>query len=475
MVINDVFGRGTGAGSVGIAEISLPGLPAGRTLVLPPAPPAASAPTIVLTAATGTPSCFFIDGHPRCATTIARGSEDAGRLDRTFTLGAAGNLVPSLWARPKSGTELDSLLDRFVTTKHPLQIAPTVAASTTEIADPAGRPGAVVDGDPATAWSPSPTDENPLLHLSWPAPRLVSGVQVSVDPGVAGTRAGAVQVITDEGVRGGLLDATGTVRFSPPVTTDELAILFITASTAQSRDSYSNTTHPLPVAIGEVTVLPDGPQPPIDYDAPMVLPCGSGPDIDLGTTKVATRLVATAADLLQQREVPAVLCGAPKKMVSLVAGEQRLVVTSSNLAEPARLVLAPAAAVPAGEPAAAPLAVGTWTAVERKLTIGPSDIDRVIAVRENSNPGWQATVAGVRLAPLTIDGWQQGWMLPAHVSGQVVLVYAPTGRTASASAPVVCCWLGCCSWPSCRLADRYRLACPRSDRCGVAFVCEEAR
>jgi arabinofuranan 3-O-arabinosyltransferase len=57
---------------------------------------------------------------------------------------------------------------------------------------------------------------------------------------------------------------------------------------------------------------------------------------------------------------------------------------------------------------------------------------RVLALRENTNPGWQATVAGRTLRPLVVDGWQQGWIVPPGTAGDVVLRFAPDRTYAAA-------------------------------------------
>src|SRR5262249_59338260 len=48
-----------------------------------------------------------------------------------------------------------------------------------------------------------------------------------------------------------------------------------------------------------------------------------------------------------------------------------------------------------------------------------------LVVHENANAGWQATVNGRALPALRVDGWQQGWLVPAGTSGRVTLRYAP--------------------------------------------------
>jgi arabinofuranan 3-O-arabinosyltransferase len=50
----------------------------------------------------------------------------------------------------------------------------------------------------------------------------------------------------------------------------------------------------------------------------------------------------------------------------------------------------------------------------------------VLRVPESANPGWTAELDGASLEPLRIDGWQQGWIVPAGDGGTVVLAYAPT-------------------------------------------------
>ena len=51
----------------------------------------------------------------------------------------------------------------------------------------------------------------------------------------------------------------------------------------------------------------------------------------------------------------------------------------------------------------------------------------VLVVHENVNPGWRATLDGVALEGVRVDGWQQGWRLPAGAAGTVRLDYAPDG------------------------------------------------
>jgi arabinofuranan 3-O-arabinosyltransferase len=46
-------------------------------------------------------------------------------------------------------------------------------------------------------------------------------------------------------------------------------------------------------------------------------------------------------------------------------------------------------------------------------------------VPESINPGWQAHAPdGATLAPVTVNGWQQGWVIPPGTSGPITLEFA---------------------------------------------------
>jgi arabinofuranan 3-O-arabinosyltransferase len=49
----------------------------------------------------------------------------------------------------------------------------------------------------------------------------------------------------------------------------------------------------------------------------------------------------------------------------------------------------------------------------------------VLRIPENVNPGWRATLDGERLEAVVLDGWQQGYRIPAGRGGDVVLEFAP--------------------------------------------------
>ncbi|MEW2384933.1 alpha-(1-_3)-arabinofuranosyltransferase [Micromonospora sp. NPDC047707] len=429
IAIDGTIGTGRGGGTVGIAEVEIPGIRTSRTLALPAAPATERPAALLVSAAPTTPACFFVDGRPRCSTDAARGSEDGRAIDRTATLPAAGTYTAKVWARPTPGDALNAALDEEVAAAQALRLAPTVTASSTAVPDPAGRPGAALDGDPATAWSPATSDEAPILRLQWLRPQLITGLRFSLPADAAATKVGSVRVVGDDGVRGGLLGAGGLLTMDPPMRTDEITIQFLDKPSVYSTDPYGlRPPEPLPVAVGEITVLPAASTVRPKLDAPVRLACGTGPTVEVGGARVTTALRATVRDLLELREVPAEPCGrGTPRQIRLAEGDQRLVASASRLAAPTRVALVPKETGTTGAVTPSAVQVSSWDATERRVRVGEHAADRVLAVRENTNPGWEATVAGKPLRPVVVDGWQQGWLLPAGVSGEVVLRFAPDG------------------------------------------------
>ncbi|MGN9813224.1 alpha-(1-_3)-arabinofuranosyltransferase [Micromonospora sp. BQ11] len=419
--------RPLGNGTVGIAEISIPGVRTSRTLQLPAAPATARPATVVVSAAPTTPACFFVDGAPRCSTDAQRGSEDGRTLDRTLTLPAAGAYAPTVWARPTPGPSLNATLDRLVADAQALRLAPEVTASSTAVPDPAGRPGAVLDGNPATSWSPAVTDEAPILRLKWLEPQVIKGLRFAVDPATAATRLGSVRVVGDDGFRSNLLGEGGLLTLDPPMRTDEITIQFLDKPSATSTDPYGlRLPEPLPVAVGEVTVLPGASPVRPRLDAPVELACGSGPTLNVDRSRVSTALRGTLRDLLELREMRAVPCGrGTPAQLRLDQGGHRLVTAPSTLASPTRVALVPQTSPPGTTATPSAVEIGSWAATERRVRVTDHPVDRVLAVRENTNTGWRATIGGRTLEPVVVDGWQQGWVLPAGSSGEVVLRFAP--------------------------------------------------
>ena len=75
-------------------------------------------------------------------------------------------------------------------------------------------------------------------------------------------------------------------------------------------------------------------------------------------------------------------------------------------------------------PRARTATIQSWNAENRSLKVsaGPATYP---AVAQNYNRGWTATLAGETLTPIRLDGWQQGYIIPAGLAGVVKMVMAP--------------------------------------------------
>jgi arabinofuranan 3-O-arabinosyltransferase len=82
------------------------------------------------------------------------------------------------------------------------------------------------------------------------------------------------------------------------------------------------------------------------------------------------------------------------------------------------------ASSPSGPGTGRALRVVAWAGDSRSLrvTAGPRSY---LELHQNANPGWAAALNGRPLTPVTLDGWQQGYVLPAGRGGLVTLTFGP--------------------------------------------------
>jgi arabinofuranan 3-O-arabinosyltransferase len=75
-----------------------------------------------------------------------------------------------------------------------------------------------------------------------------------------------------------------------------------------------------------------------------------------------------------------------------------------------------------------PAEVTGWEPDRRSIAVPRAPVSRVLVVPESVNPGWVArTDDGAQLTPVIVNGWQQGWVLPAGQQGTVTLSFPSNG------------------------------------------------
>ena len=107
------------------------------------------------------------------------------------------------------------------------------------------------------------------------------------------------------------------------------------------------------------------------------------------------------------------------------AGANVLALTATATAEPVTLTLTrPGVQLALGGASAGRIEPKTWGSTHRTVRVDTSTA-AVLVVHENENAGWQARLDGRRLTAVRVNGWEQGFVVPAGSHGTVVLDFAP--------------------------------------------------
>ena len=157
--------------------------------------------------------CLAVPVGVICDPAWARRGEESDALDRTFTLTESRSYEASATVRLIPGLALNRLLDA----------GSSVHASATSVdsADPRVRPGAAVDGDPATAWVADADDETPQLSLDLGGERLVRALRIVVNGRAPIARPTVVWVQAGDEGWIGPLPPDGLIRLPWPASTDD--------------------------------------------------------------------------------------------------------------------------------------------------------------------------------------------------------------------------------------------------------------
>ncbi|SDE93532.1 arabinofuranan 3-O-arabinosyltransferase [Blastococcus fimeti] len=400
--------------SMALAEVAVPGVEVHRTVITPT--PSTAAAVYAFDSVPGRSGCLTLAGGTvRCAGELVTGSEEPSALDRVFTTDVATDYDLTVTAAPRPGPALDDLL---AATRDGMQ----ATATSVEVFDPRGGAAAAVDGDPGTSWLAGPGEKRPTLVLSWPEPRLVDTLRILSAPGGAGLRPDTVTVTVDGRPTSVPLAEDGSAQIAP-VVTDRLELTFSSEGRGRSFDPYTQWTRPLGISVSEVEV--GGPNTTVPADTPILVPCGEGPTLMVDDRPMATRVDTTLGALQSMRSVPVTMCDGPV-VADVAAGLHRLFATSTAAlaVDSATLVRTDEAA---GTPPVVrePVSVTSWDVESRTVEVAASEEDRLLVVPENTNDGWTATLGDQRLESVAVDGWQQGYVLPAGSAGMVRIDFAP--------------------------------------------------
>jgi arabinofuranan 3-O-arabinosyltransferase len=407
LTIVDSVARHSGLAGAGFSEIGLPDVQVTRLLRLP-------------TDADNSDAAASLISLHRAAnpTGLSSTGTEAG-LHRRFSTSAAGTYEVKASAVPVPGEDLDRLL---------YDVAPDQRSRIIATADSTADFGVglsarnLTDGDLTTAWI---AGDRPTIHLRWPDKRPVGEVVLAPAGGLS-SRPAEVHISSPDGATVAGADENGVVRFDP-ITTDRLDITITQTAPLTLHNPVADEDLQLPVGLTEAYL------PALDrYRTPQPrgsrtfsLPCGQGPVLAVDGELYQTSVKGTVRDLTERRAVSVTLCqeGRADPSLELTSGTHRVEAGDAGPLTPTDVTLTRGTVT---EPTAAAreLRIRDWLGDRREVTVG-SGAASYLTTYENYNDGWKATLGGKELTPVRLDGWQQGWRIPAGAGGTVKLSYEP--------------------------------------------------
>ncbi|MBZ4587404.1 DUF3367 domain-containing protein, partial [Mycobacterium avium subsp. hominissuis] len=371
----------------------------------------------------GRPGCARAPDSVRCAPSMALAPEEPVTFSRTLTVPAPTSVTPTVWVRPRQGPKLADLITEPNT---------TVAHGDSDTVDVLGSAYAATDGDPATAWTaPQRVVQHktpPTLTLTLPRPTQVAGVRLVPSRAALPAHPTMVAVNLGDGpqVTAVKPGQAQTIPLKPRVT-DTVTISLLDWEDVIDRNALG-FDQLKPPGLAEVAALGADGNPIAPADAgrnrarEVSVGCERGPVIAVAGRFVHTAIHTTVGALLDDQPVAAVPC--ERDPIALPAGQQELLISpgAQFVVDGAEL------STPAAAEAAQPVRVASWRGWgpdRREVAAGPSNISRILVIPESINPGWVArTGSGARLTPIAVNGWQQGWLVPAGDPGVITLSFA---------------------------------------------------
>ena len=394
----------------GLADVRLPGLTVEERVIMPSGG-AGTTDSILLGTDGGSRSDGCVDTGEafRCVGGSFRPAEESVGLSRSFPVRGEGEftLAGSLVANP-----LSPVRQLLVPTE-----IEDVTASTVRALGPAGAPSAAFDGDPRTAWSPAANAPGPRVTATFREPVTVTGLRLRTRDRWTEHQPTFVRVTVDGRETYGRVSERGELTFAP-LTGRTVSVTIVreraganfAALEVTELDLHGVETSPLPQNIETA--------------------CGNGPELVINDVRFDTRVSGTRDAALGFGTMTWTSC-APVGLGYL----PRDTVTVSTWAgmSPSTALIARAGAQARGDSSTPAASLERGTPIPGFDRATPTRItgnidggrEQIIVMSDNSNPGWTARVGGQTLAPLTVDGFRQGFLVPAGVAGPLTIEFAP--------------------------------------------------
>lgn len=402
-------------------------VPLHHTVVVP-APPSGSAVAAwdLGSELLGRSGCANSPDGVHCAASMALAPEEPVTLSRTLTVPAPISVQPIIWVRARQGPNLADVIAAPNTTR---------SHGDADLIDVEGSAYAATDGDPRTAWTAQQNVVQhrtaPTLTVTLPRPTQVTGLRLTPSPTALPTHPTIVAIDLGDGPQVRRLDpdqgaGTQAVQLRPRVT-DTIRISLLDWDDVIDRTALG-FDQLKPPGLAEVVVIGNDGKPIAPADATtnrarhIEIPCGKGPVVALSGRFLQTSVSTTVGALLDSEPIPARTCDSSP--ITVPAGQQELLISpgSGFIVDGAQLNGPQADKIHSAT--TTPAEVGTWGPDTRTITLARNPQARVLVVPESVNRGWVArTPEGATLTPIVVNGWQQGWVIPAGEEGPVTLSF----------------------------------------------------
>ncbi len=391
---------------VAISDIRIDGESLGRTLVLPDELERGDA--LLLTGGAPTRACRATGFLPDCDVVRIRASEEPGGIRRRVEIPHGAALAFEGLAMAKASRPSAQLLEPFLSEQQ-------VGATSIYGDDPLVASRFAYDGRDDTQWLADPADPEPTLFFRWGVERRITAIRLPV---VDASSAGFNRVIIRGAGRSEELAVTGELtQLTRPMQTTMLDVAFV----KDERDTV--------VSVPEIDLDGGGIIRPFDPDQPTGAVCGLGPPIMIGSREIATRVDGTLGDVLSGSPLHLSSCvvedaDGPTPITTLSSGSTLFHTIPTAEFEVVAISGRPAART-TGQGRAVEVSDEGESWLKGEVADGP---ETVISLPWNFNAGWVARLGTQSLSNLRVDGWQQGWVVPAGEGGVLTVEFAPQGR-----------------------------------------------
>jgi arabinofuranan 3-O-arabinosyltransferase len=264
-------------------------------------------------------------------------------------------------------------------------------------------------------------------------------------------------------------DSSGRIAF-PPKRTESVRLTFGESRLLVNVDSATGAHSFAPIGFSELVVRgAEALRVPLDPYLSTGVPCGFGPSLTVNGRTLQTSVEGRISDLLEGRSLSWSVC--PSDPVGIEAGKTILEAAVSGEFAPQRLDLLSEAV--ASQPDAVQVDVTRPTPAALSVAAGIRQRSEMLVVPQNFSTGWVARdSAGRQLEARRVNGWQQGWILPAGAATVVTAEFVPdrTYRWGLLAGAILLLTVGAVSLTTVRRPERRGERVRTGSRAGVVVA-----